>query len=449
MRARWVMLVLAIGCVSLQLGPITAEADFFEIHDIKPGLPPDPPYGQVVREIRIEGNKKTREDVIRRALKTQVGYVYTEENAEKDLTWVMRLGSLTEVSFDTEPVEDGIALICKVNELTPWMPSVSLKITQENGVEIGPAFSSYNLFGTAARMNAFVRFGGATNFGVKYADPQIPTRNWLYGYKISYEHNERPNELLHFQETSDEVFVEIGQPAGDFMRAGLRFRYLGLTADRDSMTLSPDNRDQIPSLSFYVRQDSRNGIYPTDGWYLELEAGKYGIFGGDGDFWRLDVDVRRYRALSFIGPRHSVALSFFTTLMSGEVGKTIPPHQAFFVGGTNSVRGWALGSRVGQNQWLNTAEYWFRLMDRKRWKAWFIKWSMGFQIGVFGDLGTAWSDYEDLESNMIAGGGVGFRLTLPLVTLLRFDLAYGEHGESIRVAIGGAEKADAQKNRVR
>jgi outer membrane protein assembly factor BamA len=215
------------------------------------------------------------------------------------------------------------------------------------------------------------------------------------------------------------------------------------------MTLSPDNRDQIPSLSFYVRQDSRNGIYPTDGWYLELEAGKYGIFGGDGDFWRLDVDVRRYRALSFIGPRHSVALSFFTTLMSGEVGKTIPPHQAFFVGGTNSVRGWALGSRVGQNQWLNTAEYWFRLMDRKRWKAWFIKWSMGFQIGVFGDLGTAWSDYEDLESNMIAGGGVGFRLTLPLVTLLRFDLAYGEHGESIRVAIGGAEKADAQKNRVR
>jgi outer membrane protein assembly factor BamA len=233
------------------------------------------------------------------------------------------------------------------------------------------------------------------------------------------------------------------------MRAGLRFEYMGLGADRDSITLDPDNHDEIPSLSLFVQQDSRNGFYPTDGWYLDLELGKYGLFGGDGDWWRLDLDVRQYLRIPLLGRRHSLALSSYAALLSGELGTTIPLWQEFFIGGTNSVRGWALGVREGQNQWLNTAEYWFRLMEQKKWKFWFIKWRMGLQIGVLGDLGTAWTDYQDLEDNMIGGLGAGLRLTLPVVTMIRFDVAHSVEGTSFYVAIGGGEKADAQKSRVR
>jgi len=38
---------------------------------------------------------------------------------------------------------------------------------------------------------------------------------------------------------------------------------------------------------------------------------------------------------------------------------------------------------------------------------------------------------------------------MPVVTMFRFDVAYGESGPSIRMFIGGGVKADAQKNRVR
>jgi outer membrane translocation and assembly module TamA len=88
-------------------------------------------------------------------------------------------------------------------------------------------------------------------------------------------------------------------------------------------------------------------------------------------------------------------------------------------------------------------------MEQKKWKFWFIKWRMGLQIGVLGDLGTAWTDYEDLEDNMIGGLGAGLRLTLPVITMIRFDVAYGVDGTSFYVAVGGAEKAEAQKSRVR
>ncbi len=52
------------------------------------------------------------------------------------------------------------------------------------------------------------------------------------------------------------------------------------------------------------------------------------------------------------------------------------------------------------------------------------------------------------EDNFIAGFGGGLRLTLPVVVLLRLDVGYSpQHG--FLVAIGGSEKAVAQRARVR
>ena len=195
----WIVVIAAL-CLPLWTDPCVAK--IFKIEDVKPGLPEDAPYGQTVREIRIVGNKYTRESVIRSAFKSKVDNIYTEENARKDLLWVYRLGSFTEVYFTTEPVEDGIALTCHVSEASPYIPSLSFKLTQENGIEIGPAFSSPNLFGTAARASAYARFGGATNIGLRYSDPILPVKSWIYGYRFSYFHRERTNVLLDFEEKS-------------------------------------------------------------------------------------------------------------------------------------------------------------------------------------------------------------------------------------------------------
>ncbi len=430
-------------------GPGSAVAKLVSIEPIPPSLPEGLLYGEILREIRVEGNKYTREWIILKAVKSQIGHPYTPENAEKDVLWILRLGAFTSVTLATEPVDDGIALIVTVMEGTPYIPSLSIRLSQENGIEIGPAISSSNLLGTAARMSAYARWGGATNYGIRYADPPLPGRSWIYGYRFQYFHRDRVNELMDFNETTDEIFLEFLQSTTEETRLGIRFRYMALKSDIDGMTLGEDNFDHVPSLGLFVQNDSRNSIYPTDGWYMDLSAAKWGVFGGDADYWRLDLDVRTYMPMPVLGDRHSITLSSYASLTSGELGETIPPWAEYNVGGTNSVRGWSLGSRQGQHQWLNTAEYWFRLMDQKRFKFWFIKWRMGMQIGVFGDLGTAWSDPSDLETNMIGGGGVGLRLTLPVITMFRMDLAYGEDSFGVRFFVGGAEKAIAQKDRVR
>lgn len=448
-RGSQILLLTLLLTLGLQILAVPCLAKFLEIEDIPVGFAENPRYGQIVREIHVEGNKHTREWIIKRAIKSQIGHPYTEENAKKDLLWVARLGSFTSVAFRVDPVEDGIALTVIVTEATPWLPSVSFKITQENGIEIGPAITFFNLLGTAARANVYARFGGANNYGVRYADPVLPVRSWISGYRFYYFHRERRSKLMDYDEKSDEAFFEISQPTSDEMRFGLRFRYLYLRADRDSVTLDPGNSDEIPSLGLYVLHDSRNSVYPTDGWYFDMEISKYGLFGVKSDYWRLDLDLRRYFRIPGLGPRHSMAFSSYAALNNGELGVTIPYHQEFYIGGTNSVRGWSMGSRQGQNQWLTTAEYWFNLMPQKKWKAWIIKWRMGFQIGVFGDIGTAWSDYEDINKNWLGGFGAGFRLSMPVLTVVRLDLGYGESGLGVKLYVGGAEKAEAQKYRVR
>jgi len=418
------------------------------IRDIPSSHPENLPYGDVVREIRVEGNKSTRAWFVEEALASKVGQPYTEKSARDDYRWLSQLGIFTSIEFRTEDMGDGIALIVSVDEVTPYMPSLSVGFTEENGFEIGPAFSSPNFLGFAGRVSAYARFGGATNFGIRYWDPWVPGGSWLFGYGAKYAHIERRNVLDDFQETTDDVNFQVRRNLSNILRYGLRFNYLSVKSDTPGKTLSPDNHDNIPGLGFFFQVDTRNGAYPTGGWFVDVEAGKQGILGGDSDYWRYAGDVRRYFPLPF-GRRHSVALYSLLTLTTGEVGTDIPIYMDFHIGGTNSVRGWPLGSRVGKNQWLNTAEYWYRLLDDKAFKFWFIRWRMGLQLGAFGDVGTAWNHGPEFNENIIAGFGGGIRLTIPVIVMIRIDAAYARSQFGIRLAFGGAEKAMAQRQRVR
>ena len=95
------------------------------------------------------------------------------------------------------------------------------------------------------------------------------------------------------------------------------------------------------------------------------------------------------------------------------------------------------------------AEYWYRLLDEKAFRFWFIKWRMGVQLALFGDAGTAWSTATEFGDNFIGGFGGGLRLTIPVIVLIRLDLAYARNEFGIKFAVGGNEKAFAQRQRVR
>ncbi len=59
---------------------------------------------------------------------------------------------------------------------------------------------------------------------------------------------------------------------------------------------------------------------------------------------------------------------------------------------------------------------------------------MGLQLGVFGDVGTAWDGGPEFGDNFIAGFGTGLRLTIPAAVMFRLDLAYAKNEFGIKIA---------------
>ena len=402
------------------------------------------PYGKTVREIRISRLRYTDRDIIIRELASRVGEPYLKENADKDAQRLDRLGICSAVRI--EPIEDGdgVVLVVEVEETFPHLPTISLDVSDENGLSIGPGFKSINLGGRDISFSASARFGGATNIGTTVENP------WFAGnhlsYRMEFQQRARRNELDDFAEVSTEVNLRLGSYVGEHGRIGGHVNFLSLGSDTPATTLSANNRDNIPSLAFFIGYDSRDFWTSSHrGWWNEVEVSKNGGFlGGDGDFWRVHFDVRRFQPLA---DRHTLAFFSLTTLQTGTVGVEIPLHQDFHLGGTNSIRGWGFDSTRGKNQFINTIEYRYDLMAPKAWSVFGVTFYLGLQVALFGDLGIAWEDSQG--NRWLDGYGFGLRLLVPFMDMIRVDFAFGPPGRGLNSQIGIREKAIKQRRRVR
>ncbi len=427
------LLIILSGCSLIKVSDIPQHHDELLVYD------------KIIKDIRIQGIKHTNKEIIYRAMISKVGDVYREENTRLDRRWLKQLGIFTYLLFETVEDDDEIILIVSVEEVNPYIPSPSFNITDENGLEIGASLSSPNLFGIASYLSAYFRVGGATNIGLRYRNPELPEANWWNGYTLNYFRMARQNELYDFYENSDDLFFQyLGYVTNNFS-LGPRFTFLAVKSDKPDITLDEDNLDNMPGFGFAFQLNTLNiSSYPTDGWWSEIAVMKY---GGDANYWQGNIDFRRYWELG--SPKNSIAFYSLTTLSTGEVDEDIPMYLQFNIGGTNSVRGWDLGSREGKNQFLNTIEYWHMLLEMKRYKFWFLQQALGIQLALFADAGTAWTAKDEFNQNWICGAGVGVRLITSAELSFRVDFAIGQKGFGVSLAIGSRDKAVAQRDRVR
>ncbi len=405
-------------------------------------------YGKHLREIRITGARYTDTDIITRELASQVGQPYLEENAKKDYNRLDKLDLFSEIRITPRKQDGGVVLDIHVREIFPYLPFLSYEVTDENGFAAGPGLQSVNMFRRDIFLTGSARFGGATNINIFLVNPWITGNH--FGYVLEFFRRERFNELDQFNETATELYLTLDSYLGENGRIGGRFIFQAIESDSLGRTLSADNTDIVPTLGFFLGYDSRDlWSNPHTGWWNEIEISRSGGFlGGDSDFWRLNLDLRRYVPVM---RRHTLALFSLTTLTTGTVGQDIAPWQDFSIGGTNSVRGWELDTRRGKNQFLNTAEYRVTVVRPRVFTLPFgLSFDIGLQLAAFGDLGVAWNESDQFKTdNFIGGYGAGVRFLVPFVNMFRFDFADGQSGKSFQVHIGSFAKPVAQRFRVR
>ena len=126
---------------------------------------------------------------------------------------------------------------------------------------------------------------------------------------------------------------------------------------------------------------------------------------GDGSFWTVNLDLRRYQPT---WRRQHLLLSGLATFQSGTVGQDVPVYLTYYLGGANTIRGYqleALGPTLnGKNQLLTTAEYNIKLLDLARRDVFRWSFSVGLELALFADAGIAWNESPQFGWKRFRGG---------------------------------------------
>ena len=386
--------------------------------------------GQLLTGIEFEGLNHTRNYIVTREIQSEIGKPLDSKLVRDDLTRLRDLPIFFSVGVKPIPNDEGVALIFEMSELPRIVPHPAISYTEENGFSYGAGVKSPNLSGRATFLSAKFLLGGDQTYNFLLFNPWIAGDHLSGG--IDLGHNRREDKLLDFEETSDIFQLNAGTWLGNSGRLTARAGYTSVGSNLDSITLDPDNQDRMYFGSVALGFDNRDSVNsPRLGWHNEWINLTY--FGGDPNFWVFQSDINRYHP---IGKSQSIVFGTLASFQTGIVDVDIPQYFQYFMGGSNSIRGYKLeelGKEIyGKNQLLVNLEHRWNFFPMQDFPI--LKWkvSAGLQLAGFADAGIAWSNSRDFNLDRTrCGFGAGLRLLIPVLELVRLDVGVSQYGDFV------------------
>ncbi len=427
----WTVLVTAAS-VSLALAPpCRAQERAMNTHT-----------APTIHAIVVAGLKDIREQVVLDQLDVRVGDPFDDSAIARNVQRLDRLAVFSHIDIAATAEGDGVRLDVTVVETLRVLPAVSVGVTDADGVSVGPTLRLLSFRGIPQEVSVTARFGGSTIFEFKEVSPFLYSRRLWHMLKVNID--DRQNDLDDFGQQSTEVDGQVGSRLSEHSKVGAIFNLYTVGSDVSGKTLSSSNRDWFVGGGAIFEDDSRDlPTSPSRGWWNSVDV----LWrGGSGSYLTLNADARRYQPLS---TRHGLVAHTLLTLQTGTIGEDVPIYGDYSLGGENTIRGWPFGSRRGKNQFINTLEYRYLMVPPKSFSVFGFNFYAGVAGAVFGDVGATWNEPGEFVDRFIGGGGIGLRLIVPFVSMIRLDLSFGHPSGDALVEAGVNEKFVAQRNRVR
>lgn len=398
-----------------------------------------------IRLVRIEGNERTNEKVIRREITSLPGSIFKRSEVIRSQRNIYNLGFFEDVGLDYAPVNDSgdIDLTYKVKEKTAFgTVGAGISYSATDKLTGYVELSQPNMFGRGQKVYIKLEKGGRkTNAEFGFTEPYLFDIPLSAGFDLFYL--TRTYDYYDKQEMGAGISFSRPLPL-DYSRGYLSFRFSDAYVPKSSIsrnysptTLYNVYRDTVHKTSFlpsfrFVR-DSRDYIFNA----LSGSSFSYtiGISVGDIRFHRHIIDISYYYPLFW-----KFGLMFrtrFGLINPFQTQDTIPVYERFYAGGTgeDGIRGYpdrSLGIKEGgytiggKTISIFSLEYKLRLSHQVS----FI---------TFFDAGNAWESFANFNlSDLKRGAGIGVRLEIPMLGLLGFDFGRGfdyekiENGKPVR-----------------
>ncbi len=391
-----------------------------------------------VNMIKIQGNTRTRDIVIRRELRIKPGEEFDGEKLRRSKERLRNLGYFEDISYDIEDTSqpDRKDLVVQVQETKTGTFSFGggySSIDQVVGfVEIEQKnfdFTNWPTF-TGGGQNLLVHAEAGSlrnNVRLSFTEP------WIFDYPVSggfdlyrtMRLRERDVGYGYDEERLGANF-RFGKQLSEYVSGGISYRIEEITIDNLEDNASADLRNEVGTnnvsvMTFRLSRDTRDNVFsPTRGWFLSGTTDVAGGFlGGDKDFIRFQGKTTCDIPLFF----GSVLEFRLRTGVADAYGDSeeVPIFERFFAGGAYSIRGYnerkvgpidpvSEDPIGGEAMLVGNVEYIVPVVE-------FIK------VAAFFDSGNVWRRIEDLGSgNFKSGMGLGLRVRTPIGPI---NLDYG------------------------
>lgn len=392
-----------------------------------------------VDKIRITGNTKTKDKVIRRELRLYPGDKYEGDKLRRSKERLYNLGFFEEVIFDTKPTATA-----NKKDL-----EVSVKEAKTGEFSFGGGYSSVDRligFVQITQRNFdimnFPTFTGAgqdltvrATLGEVRRDYELSfTEPWIFNYPLSFGFDLYNLQTLRksalgygYDELHQGGDLRLGKEFTDYDRADLKYTLervdiSGVPSDASSALKDEEGKNTISSLALTLTRDTTDNKYNPIRGYIVSVAGENGggFIGGDKDFLKLTSGARAY-----FNYQEKLVLEVKGSLgWVNEYSNTnsVPIYERFFAGGAETVRGYkerGIGPRDpntddpigGEAMMLGGVELTYPLFKN-------------FKVACFYDVGNVWAESDDLgNGNFKSGIGAGVRVNTP-VGPVKVDFGY-------------------------
>lgn len=391
-----------------------------------------------VDKIKVRGNTKTKDVVVRRELRIHPGERFDGDKLKRSKERLQNLGFFDEISYDTEETDsyDRKNLIVDVKESKTGAFSFGggyssvdklvgfIEIEQKNF-----DWTNWPYFtGAGQDLKLRAQLGSISQgYNLSYTEP------WLWDYPVSFgfdlykNTHERDSDVGYgYDEDVTGGDIRLGKELAEYLRGNFTYRFdsIKISNIEDSATSdlkSEEGRNDISSVETELIYDSRDNVFDTT--RGDILSGSMqvagGPFGGDKEFWKFFG-----RASHFIKLTDRSVLEFRGRLgLADPYGDTqkVPIYERFFAGGAYTVRGYrerkigpldaSSGDPLGGTALLvGNLEYTFAVVN-------FLK------VATFYDIGNVWAKQSDFGSGGYkAGTGLGLRIKTPIGPIM---LDYG------------------------
>ena len=314
----------------------------------------DPGRRVHVRRINVQGNSRTRDEVVRREMRQLESAWYSNEKIARSKERLERTSFFEDINIETPSVpgsNDQVDLNVTVKERNTGSLQFGVGYSNADKLTVSASVSQANIFGSGNQLSFRVNNSTSSKaYEVSYLNPYWTVDGIARGFDV-YQRDLNTASLTtgSYRSTSSGVGVRFGVPVTEYdgINFGLGFERTKLGLDAFSPQRYIEYVNIFGSRSDTVRgtlgfaRDTRDSIYfPRNGYLIEA-GGEIGLPGGDVKYYRFQSKAQFLRPLW--GP---IVLNLNAEFgyANGYGGNPLPFFKNFYAGGVDSVRGFEQSS---------------------------------------------------------------------------------------------------------